>query len=77
MSTICKLNPTVRIARMRRATASLEVANLARRYGNAHGRKEYVALRALHVLLEDVRRDPRFTGPQKDAKFRSIMNRNR
>lgn len=77
MSTIGKLDPNVRIARMRRATASLEVANLARRHERAQGTKECVALRALHVLLENVRRDPRFTGPQKDAKFRSIMNRNR
>lgn len=75
MSTICKLDPNVRIARMRRGTASLEVANLARRH--PRGTREHLALKALHVLLEDVRRRPWLTGWQKDEAFKRIMNRNR
>lgn len=71
MSTRCLLDPNVRIARLRRATASLEIANAARRF-TGHDR---VALQALHVLLEETRKDHSLSAEQKDARFRALMRR--
>jgi hypothetical protein len=33
-----------------------------------------IELLALATELEDVHRDPNLTGPQKDARFKKIMN---
>lgn len=75
MSTASKLNPTIRVARTRRATAVGEMSRLTRSFGpNSAGR---FRIESLAAALDDVRKDPRFTGAEKDAKFRALLNRAR
>ena len=75
MSTISLLNPNVRNARVRRRTAIGEIHNMVRMY--AEGSEARFRVESLAATLNDVRRDPRFTGAQKDAKFRALLNRAR
>lgn len=75
MSTRSKLNPTVRAERTRRATAVGELARLTRSFGpNSAGR---FRIESLVAAIEDVRKDPRFTSAEKDAKFKALLNRAR
>lgn len=75
MSTIRKLNPNIRTARTRRAIAVGELSRLTRSFGpNSAGR---FRIESLVSAIEDVRKDPRFTGAQKDEKFKALLNRQR
>lgn len=75
MSTISLLDPNVRNARVRRGTAVRELRGMVRMY--AEGSKERFRVESLAATLNDVHRDPRFTGAQKDQKFRALLNRAR
>ena len=59
-----------RTGRRRRQTVLKTVRAGAARF-TGHDRIE---LLALATELEDVQRDPNLTGPQKDARFKKIMN---
>lgn len=75
MNTICKLDPNIRTARTRRATAVAELSGLTRSFGpNSAGR---FRIESLVSAIEDVRKDPRFTSAEKDAKFKALLNRAR
>lgn len=75
MSTISLLDPNVRNARVRRRTAVGEMQRMGRMY--AEGSKERFRIESLTMALDGVSKDPRFTGAQKDAKFRALLNRAR
>ena len=64
-------NPIARTGRRRRQTVLKTVRAGAARF-TGHDRIE---LQALATELEDVHRDPNLTGPQKDARFKALMNR--
>jgi hypothetical protein len=75
MSTRSKLNPNIKAARARRAAAVAELSRLTRSFGpNSIGR---FRIESLVAAIEDVRKDPRFTSAQKDAKFKALLNRAR
>lgn len=74
MSTICKLNPNIRTARTRRHLAVGEMSRFGRMYADP---KTQFRVSSLAAALDSVRHDPRFTGAQKDAKFKSLLNRAR
>jgi hypothetical protein len=59
----------------RRATAVQETFRMARMY--QEGSPARFRIESLAMALNSVRKDPRFTGAQKDAKFRSLLNRAR
>ena len=53
----------------------MELRRLAYTFGESTPGRYRVE--SLVATLEDVRKDPRFTSEQKDAKFRSLLNRAR
>jgi len=59
----------------RRATAVKEMRRMA--FAFAEGTTGRFRIESLAAALDDVRKDPRFTCAQKDAKFRSLLNRAR
>ncbi len=59
----------------RRATAIREMARMSRMY--AEGSQGRFRIESLVQELDSVRKDSRFTCAQKDAKFRSLLNRAR
>lgn len=63
----------VRARRKRRARACRELASIVRMY--AEGSPQRFAAESRADAINQVRRDPRFTGAQKDAKFVSLLNR--
>jgi hypothetical protein len=73
MSTICILNKNIRTARVRRHTAVGEMQRMVRAF--APGSAGHFRVMSLASALDGVRKDPRFTGAEKDAKFRSLLNR--
>jgi hypothetical protein len=75
MSTISLLDPTHKTAQIRRTTAVMETFRMARMY--QEGSPARFRVESLALALDSVRKDPRFTGAQKDAKFRSLLNRAR
>jgi hypothetical protein len=75
MSTIRLLDPTHKAAAVRRHTAVNEMLRMARAY--QPGSQGRFRIESLAAVLDEVRRDPRFTGAQKDAKFKSLLNRAR
>lgn len=59
----------------RRATAIREMRRMACMY--AEGSPGRFRIESLVQELDSVRKDPRFTSAEKDAKFRSLLNRAR
>jgi hypothetical protein len=72
MGTMSKLNPNKRAARLRRSQAVREMRSFAGNFNGGNFRIESLA-----ATLDDLRNDPRFTSEEKDAKFRSLLNRAR
>lgn len=72
MSTKSKLDPNGKTAKQRRATAAAAVRSGA---ANMPHRKDRIALMALANDLDAVRKDPKLTGAQKDARFKALMAR--
>lgn len=72
MSTSSKLNPNKRAARLRRSQAVREMRAFSRGFVGGNFRIDSLA-----ATLDDLRHDPRFTSEEKDAKFRSLLNRAR
>jgi hypothetical protein len=64
-----------RVATDRRKQAVQETFRMARMY--QEGSAARFRVESLAVALNSVRKDPRFTSAQKDAKFRSLLNRAR
>ena len=60
---------------MRRSQAVNEMRRMAQAF--AVGTRGRFRVESLAAVLDEVRKDPRFTGAQKDAKFRAILNRAR
>lgn len=60
---------------MRRSQAVQEMYRMARMYGA--GTAGRFRLDSLAAALDDVRKDSRFTSAEKDAKFKSLLNRAR
>lgn len=80
MGTACILDDdrhphSIRNLRTKRATAVGEMARMRNMF--AAGSVGRFRVESLAYALNAVREDPRFTGPQKDAKFRSLLNRAR
>jgi hypothetical protein len=59
----------------RRKQAVQEVMRMARMY--QAGSQARFRVESLAHALNSVRKDPRFTSAQKDAKFKSLLNRAR
>jgi len=76
VSTVKLLNKNAtRGAADRRKQAVQELRRMARAFApGTHGR---FRVESLAQVLDELRRDPRFTGAQKDAKFKSLLNRAR
>lgn len=74
MSTSSKLNPNKRAARLRRRQAVQEMSSFGRNFADP---KTQFRISSLAATLDDLRNDPRFTSEEKDAKFRSLLNRAR
>lgn len=70
MGTMSKLDPNKRKARLRRSQAIREMQSFARNFAGGNFRVESMA-----DALAQVQADPRFTSEEKDAKFRSLLNR--
>lgn len=64
-----------RQASMRRSQAVMELRRLAYSYGE--GTPGRFRMESIVEALEQVRKDPRFSGAEKDAKFKSLLNRAR
>lgn len=64
-----------RQASMRRSQAIRELRRFGLTFGE--GTTGRFRIESLCATMEEVRTDPRFTGAQKDAKFKSLLNRAR
>lgn len=72
MGTMSKLDPNKRVARLRRSQAVREMRSFANNFAGGNFRIDSLA----HAL-DEVRNDSRFTAEEKEAKFRSLLNRAR
>ncbi len=61
-----------KLAQTRRKTAIMELVALSKRATTV---REVQTLRAMVADLEAVQADPRFSGAEKDQKFRNILTR--
>ncbi len=76
MSTKKILNrKTTRDGTMRRSQVVRELQRMARAY--QPGSAGRFRIESLATAVDEVRRDPRFTAEQKDAKFKALLNRAR
>lgn len=62
-------------AAKRRSQAVKELRRM--KFAFAEGSQGRFRIESLAATLDEVRKDPRFTGAQKDAKFKSLLNRAR
>lgn len=62
-------------AARRRTQAVKEMRRMAHAF--APGSQGRFRVESLAAALDEVRKDPRFTGAEKDEKFRSLLNRAR
>lgn len=69
MSTICKIDRAVRLARSRRREAIGQLVAMRSQPGDAG-----VVSGILAGRLDEIRRDPRLTGAEKEKRFKAILN---
>lgn len=72
MSTICYIDPMVRLTRAQRATTLRELAGVIPKVADAHQR---LAATAVHAYLSEVHDNPTLTGTQKSDEFKRVIKR--